>query len=264
MELKTLWLGLVLSLAAFAVKTGLGWAYLWQTGRPRRPIMRFMMDLGVVALYGAVFAAVAWLVTEINLLAHYKILLPLWQHGLLLHWLTALMLSIWGFYLLRRGAGESCPGHSRGWLALVIPCPVCLSVILMSAATLGLYFPEKVIPAVAALFAAFMLIAALGGALSMLLKTLKTPSSEVSEGPTEAPSAENNLGLVMLMVAAYFILSALITPKFSELGRVYRIAAYADASRGSQLGPRLYVIGTVVLLVAAGFLAAKKRYGKSI
>jgi len=32
MELKTLWLGLVLSLAAFAVKTGLGWAYLWQAG----------------------------------------------------------------------------------------------------------------------------------------------------------------------------------------------------------------------------------------
>ena len=259
MELKTLWLGLVLSLAAFAVKTGLGWAYLWQTGRPRRPIIRFMADLGVVALYGAVFAAVAWLVTEINLLAHYEILLHLWQHGFLLHWLTALMLSIWGFFLLRRGTGESCRGQSRGWLALVIPCPVCLSVILMSAAAIGLYFPEKIIPAVSALFAAFMLIAALGGSLTMLLKTR---SADASKSPVNAPSAENNLGLVMLMAAACFMLSALITPQFSELGRVYRIAAYADSGREGPLGPRLYVIGAVVLLAFAGFLAAKKRCGK--
>jgi len=344
MELKTLWLGLVLSLAAFAVKTGLGWAYLWQAGRLR---LRLAACLGILILYGAVFAALAFLVTKINLLANSATLLPLWQHGVILHWLTALMLCLWGLILLRRGgeagrdhgrechsrgwlgqndaslsadssfchfdqrekfpeeqialrcahrndrteqsaviasgAKQSCRGvldcfvalllamthslrsvqapqsklkthrndgldRSAGWLALVLPCPVCLSVILMSTATLVVSFPEQAALATTALFAAFMLIAALGGVLALILKT------------TGSGSAENNLGLAMLMVAAYFMLTALIAPHFSELGRIYRIAAYAaDGRTAAQPGSQLLVAGTIGLLFMAGFLVAKKR-----
>ena len=36
MELKTLWLGLLVSAGAFAVKTGLGWGHALAGGRPGR------------------------------------------------------------------------------------------------------------------------------------------------------------------------------------------------------------------------------------
>jgi predicted transporter len=256
MELKTLWLGLVLSLAAFAIKTGLGWAYIWRAGGRGR---RWAAACGVFALYGALFTAVAALVAKINLLAHYETLLPLWRHGLYLHWLTALMLCLWGLILLRRSggapSGADCHAPSRGWLALVIPCPVCLSVILMSVATMGLYFPEKAAPATAAMFAAFMLIAALGGGLALALTTGKG-------SPLGGAAPENTLGLAMLLVAAYFMLSALIAPQFSELGRVYRISAFAADMRAAQPGPRLLTTGAIGLLLLTGFLAANFFRGK--
>jgi predicted transporter len=136
----------------------------------------------------------------------------------------------------------------------------------MSTATLVIYFPEKAALAVAALFGAFMLIAAVGGGLAIIIQTSQKTGllrSARNDGAEEgAASPENNLGLAMLMVAAYFMLSALITPQFSELGRVYRISAYAASARETQqLGPRLFTVGAIGLLFLAGFLAAKKPRG---
>ncbi|MCL2029510.1 MAG: DUF2162 domain-containing protein [Deltaproteobacteria bacterium] len=256
MELKTLWLGLVISLGAFAVKTGLGWAYALAVGRLRQ---RLLASLAVIFCYAALFGLVFLVISKINLLAHYETLLPLWRHGFLLHWLTALMLLAWGLILLGRGADASCgAAPSRGWLALVIPCPVCLSVILMSAAVLNLYFPEQAPAAIAALFLAFMTIAALAAFLARAGACAVRPASA---GTNSAP-LEANLGLTMLLVALYFMLSALISPQFAELGRVYRISAYPAGGQDAQLGPRLFTLGAIGLVFITGFLAAKKRCGK--
>ena len=246
MELKTLWLGLVLSMAAFAVKTGLGWAYLWRAGRPKK---RLAASLFILGMYAAIFAAVAFFVSKINLLAHYGTLTPLWKNGVTLHWLVAIMLFIWGLILLRR-CEDNCHSPSRGWLTLVIPCPVCLSVILISAASLVFYFPDEAFAATAGLFVAFMSIAALGGMI--MIVTTRGGSG----------SAKSALGLAMLMMAAYFTLSALIAPQFAELSRVYRISAYAVDHQDSQLWPKLLTTGGILLLMSAGFFRARKHFGR--
>ena len=247
MELKTLWLGLVLSMAAFAVKTGLGWAYLWQGSRAGK---RLGISAAVVALYAVVFAALAFLVSRINLLAHYETLSPLWRNGVTLHWLTAIMLLLWGIVLLRRPADARCHSTCRGWLALVIPCPVCLSVILMATAALHLYFPEHFSLATAGLFLAFMLIASVGGLATIL------------NAHTRRGSAESALGMSMLMMAAYFMLSALIAPQFAELGRVYRLSAYAADGGTGDILPKVLTVVAILVLFAIGFVAGKKRIEK--
>ena len=247
MELKTLWLGLLVSCGTFAVKTGLGWAYAASAGRAR-----VLTSLAVISSYAGLFALVWLVVSKINLLAHYETLLPLWRQGFLLHWLTAAMLLIWGVFLLRRPAGQGCHSSSRGWLALVIPCPVCLSLILMSAATLNLYFPEQALGATAALFLAFMAIAALAAALAR------------RGAGRQGEVLEADLGLAMMLVALYFILSALLFPQFTEVRRVYRLTAYAAEGQTVNRLAQAATLGITLAILAAGFFGARRNFKRPL
>ena len=248
MELKTLWLGLLVSAGAFAVKTGLGWGHALAAGRPGR---RLTLSLAVIFSYAALFTLVFLVVSRINLLAHYETLLPLWRQGFLLHWLTAVMLFAWGIFLLRRPAEGCAAASSRGWLALVIPCPVCLSVILMSAATLNLYFPEEAPAATAALFLAFMALAGLA-------------AFSARAGARDLAGATASLGLAMILVALYFMLSALILPQFTEVGRVYRLSAYAAQGAAVSRPLQALTLGITLALLALGFFRAKRNFRKTV
>jgi predicted transporter len=268
-ELKSLWLGLLVSMLAFSVKTGLGWSYLWLKCPPKR---RVYATLGVMALYLALFGGVLALVTRINLLAHYELLAPLWQGGITLHWLVAAFLLLWGLILLRSGGEESAagvtasgglpsgadccatppadpcctPNSSKGWLALVVPCPVCLSIILMALGGLVLYFPENAAVATGLLYLAFLGVAGVAG-LAMIL----------GRG-SDAEPLEHTLGLVMILIASYFILSALVMPQFSSVGRVYRIASYTkEDTLQWGTGPAVLLTALAALL-ALGFLRGRR------
>lgn len=236
MELKTLWLGILLSLAAFAVKAGVGWGYLWTaTTRGKRVAASALLLASYVLLFSAVFL----FVRRVNLVARLDLFLPLWRHGVTLHWVVSLLLFVWGLLLLRRGT--SC-AHSRGWLALVIPCPVCLCVVLVSVSLLSLYFPEESTAAMFALFAAFAGIAAASG-----IATIRSSGMD-------GDRAESTLGVAMMLVSSYFVVSALVAPTFAEIGRVYRLLAYASETRTAVTNGLLATFGAVLLVALAGFV----------
>jgi predicted transporter len=90
-------MGLLVAVLAFAVKTGLGWAYLWQT---RRRGEKLWPTLAVPLLYALLFALVLFLVKKIDLLSNYQVIEPLWRGGQTIHWLIALLMFAWGIILL--------------------------------------------------------------------------------------------------------------------------------------------------------------------
>ena len=249
MELKTLWLGLVISMGAFAVKTGLGWAYLWLKCPPNRKLPATSLFLG---LYALLFAFVYLFVARVNIMAHYELLMPLWQGGVTMHWLIAAFLLLWGLILLKSPDAGREGRRSRGWLALVIPCPVCLSVVLMSSAGLALYFPGQALAATVGLFAIFAALAAASGLITIMSRSNGHGSLEAS------------LGLAMIMMAIYFMVSALVTPQFSDLSKVYRLAAYADESRR----PDTWIMGSTLaalfFLASLGFAWERQKLKKRI
>lgn len=251
MELKTLWLGLVMSLAAFAVKTGLGWAYLWSAAPPGR---KAAASAAVAGLYVLAFTGIYLLAARVDLLANYEIFEPLWRHGFTLHWLAAALLSVWGFLLLRQKPAEDCcpRPRTRGWLALVIPCPVCLSVTLMALAGLILYFPDDAPLAAAALGGAFLLLALAAG-----LVMLK------GRARAAAGSAENALGLAMMLMAAYFAVSALVLPQFAEVSKVYRLSGYAAADQGGDLAGQLKILAAVLALAGGAFGLTRRKLAQA-
>jgi predicted transporter len=159
---------------------------------------------------------------------------------------------IWGFYLLgaRRPkcgsneAGENGGRKSRAWLALVVPCPVCASVVLLSASCLTLYFPGEAAVSVASLYAGFLALAGVSGFATFSAKT-------------EKKGEESSLGIAMILVSSYFVISALVIPQFSEAGRIYRMADYSRSDSGTDMRTQLSAFAVLFALFAAGFLAKK-------
>jgi predicted transporter len=251
MELRSLIMGLLVAVLAFAVKTGLGWAYLWQRRGPGRRLFPTVM---VVALYALVFALVLGLVRKIDLLSSYSLVEPLWRGGQTLHWVVAGLLFGWGLWLTGRGgvAGEGCPAPggpkgSLGFLALVIPCPVCLSVLIMALACLDLYFPSQAILGAAMVFMGFVLVAAAAGLLLIL--------GHWGQGD----GLERSLGQAMALIASYFMVSALVLPQFGQIGRIYRLASYAGDVRVGQAAGGWWVLFSIVSLALLGFAVGRRK-----
>lgn len=248
MELKTLFLGLVMSVVAFAVKTGLGWGHVLSVGGIAR---RALLSLAMVLGYGIFFFVIYLVVIRVDVLRHYDAFAPLWQNGTLLHWLMALFILVWAIVLLRKREEEPedacCRGSKdRGWLAMAIPCPVCLTVVLLSESALCLYFPERAAWAVFLLYLAFMGIAAASAALAALGRRA------AGVGRREA------LGLSMLFVAGYFLLFALAAPQFADVRRIYGIASRGGIERGgSDWWETVCIAVCVGVLFISGFVVAR-------
>lgn len=138
MEIKSLFLGLIFSLANFAVKSGAGLSYLFRkTGGMAG---RLRVIAGFVVGYGLVFGLAWLLVSRVELLAHLDTVMSVFKNGMTLHFLLATLLLVWGAGLLKKKPGGS--ENSRGWLALALPCPVCFSVILFTGSLLHNLLPD--------------------------------------------------------------------------------------------------------------------------
>jgi len=131
---------------------------------------------------------------------------------MLVHMVMAALMAIWGVVLLKRHHAHAAT--SRGWLLLVLPCPVCATVILFSAAFFVSLFPDGRGWVIPGLYMAFVVISLLAmGGVHLLRRRRAQPS-------------EAFLGGAMLLMAAYFILSVTVMPQFADLDSVYRLAHY--------------------------------------
>ena len=196
MELKTLIFGLFISTAAFALKSGGGLAYLFlrSSGGGRKA----MISATFAAGYGAVFAIAALMLMHVDFAMHLERLQTLFKSGMTLHVILAFFLIIWGIILLKQDANveeakdaketQNASRPTKTWMALVIPCPVCFSVILLSCSFVHALYPDE--PMVFfGLYAAFVLMT-LMVAVVMEGVIRKTTTTETEETKTEETKAE--------------------------------------------------------------------------
>lgn len=227
MELKSLCFGLAFTMGVFAVKSGAGIAYL--LGRR----VGWRNRLGIISIfsvgYGLVFLLV-WLVAgRMRILDHLQTLMHLFQGGMIMHCLFTVLLCIWGIILL---AGRRRNNESRGWLMLVAPCPVCLSVFFCCAVLLENVlhdFPYVMF----LLYCGFVVTSCLTAVVLFNLK--------------RDPVPEFMLGNIMVFAALYFLLTLIIVPHFNDIGRIYRLSLGRDFSASKE---QLQVL---LLLLGAAF-----------
>ncbi len=246
-ELGSLLLGILLSAGIFAIKTGIGLQYA--LSRETRLWMRLTVCVASFCLYGLLFAAsVLWL-RKTDIPTYFHATQAFLQGGLLLHFIVAFLMLSWGIALLRsREAGRT---KTLGWLVLVVPCPVCATVVVLSLALLMAYLPQAVLGPALSLYAGFVGL----GVLSMLLVKEWIRVSKTSP--------EHSLGLAMVVLAAYFLLSVLIMPHFTGLEEVFRLAVHSHGSHEVNPLTGLAIAGVQGMLFAAGYLKMRGNMRRS-
>jgi predicted transporter len=137
-----------------------------------------------------------------------------------------------------------------GWLALIVPCPVCVTVIFFTLAFLISFFPDAVV--LTTLFA-------YGGFI--VLHTLTIVGLKVLTRKSASPP-ELTLGGAMFIVAVYFLLSVFIMPQFSDLDKIYRLAAYQAQEQVVDSRHLVYTFFALGICFFLGFLFKKLKKGK--
>lgn len=185
-----LWIGGTLfSLGIFAVKVGTGLGY-GQVGRKG-----ILLTLG---LYLALFELIALLADRLL-----KILEPVLRGGPWLHGVMALGMILWGLSIIMRSGKTSTPASS---MALLIPCPVCLSAMTFS--TWAALQTLPLLPWGVGLV--------MGGVFSVMTLLVMAAVRARSQR-TSTPS----LGLAMITIGLYFIASLFLPGKVEQAKGMY-------------------------------------------
>jgi predicted transporter len=243
-EYKSLLMGIIFSTSVFAVKSGLGLYYLM---RRKKTIPAAIL---ILALFGAaylvVFWGAFWFITHINLLAHLESAQSFLKFGMMLHFCMALLMTIWGGSLLKKA---HLGAHRFGWVPMVVPCPVCMTAILLSLSFTLAAFPESGARSVFSLFGLF------AGVGLMAAVSMRWIEKWISTTP------ETILGAAMITIGAYFFLSVIGLPHVGELDEVYRLADNAAATPVQPLSAFLIAWGccAAVFLIGYGLMSRKIR-----
>jgi predicted transporter len=250
MEFKSLVLGLVFGLGVFAVKSGIGLgALIGAIDQPRR---RRLAALGHLLAYLILFGLGALLLRQISLVDYFPRVQSLFRVGTTLHLLLAVALGGWGLALLF-GHRTKTGWQRRGWLLLSLPCPVCATVIVLETALVMQFFPHRALLAVAAMATGFVSVQFLTALV--LRRGLRQTGKEEGGG-------ERTLGLLMVLLSAYFVLAACLMPQFAQIDRIYRLCGAGDGFRGE--GNQLLVTLFAMAAVAGVGMVLRLRHMKRI
>jgi len=243
MELKSLFLGLVFTIGVFAIKSGIGLHYFLIQRRKLMPKLIFLSLYCLV--YLLIFVLSSHILQRINIIHYFEIVQGFLKSGMFIHILMAGGLVIWGIVLLK---GENGPEKRNfAWLALIIPCPVCIMVIFFSAAFFLSCFPDSGYPVVLGAYLLFMAI------------VITTLISMKLWGIRSSLASESTLGAAMLIIAVYFFLSVIIMPQFSDLSKIYRLAAYHSGAESINARDILLLYSLMTTLFSAGFWAMRRK-----
>lgn len=243
MELKTLFIGIVFAMGIFAVKSGVGIHYLLTLKEKGTRRVTFLILYALVYLF--LFLSCAYVIHRINIIQYFETIQKFLEYGMVLHVLMAAGLLIWGVLLLR-GSGKSAQGK-HAWIALMVPCPVCITVIFLSLSFLISYFPEAVHLAAFSAYLAFMGIVM----ATIIIMTLWRYSAR------SAP--ESTMGTAMVLIAIYFLLSIIVLPQFGNVGRIYRLAAYQGETQMVGSSELLLLTSVITAFFVWGFIRMTKK-----
>lgn len=240
MEWKSLILGLTMAFSVFALKSGAGLFYVVDTCRSasRRWVYRGVYS----ASYLILFAFAYYSLTRLDIIDHVEIFQNLTEAAMGIHVLMAAGFLFWAIQLLRTVQRNHIkPSWNRAWITLIIPCPVCLTVIVLTTALLISLFPER---AWYSTFGGYALFVIISLSASFVIQFIKN---------RRQLSAESILGGAMLFTAAYFILSVLLIPHWSDLDKVYRIASVQAEKSVTDAQLAIEAVIVVVVLFLLGF-----------
>jgi len=209
MELKSLLLGILMAVFIFSIKSGVGMYYLMTNMKTWRG--RGGAFLLSALSYGMLFLGSFHLFRFLKHVVLFPFFARIIRIGMPLHFALAFGMMVWSVLLLK---GTASHKHSRAFWLLVVPCPVCLTVILLITAFMMSYFPKNGGELLILTFGIYLLVQA---GIVLILFSVQS-AGRLDPGRV--------LGWGMLLIASYFVLTVLVAPQIGGLDKIYRIAMY--------------------------------------
>ncbi|MCK5164493.1 MAG: hypothetical protein KAQ72_12280 [Desulfobacula sp.] len=248
MELKSLCLGIFFSTGIFAFKSGIGLFYFYR--QKHGIILRALLILIYCISYFILFIFIKSVVEWMDISLFFEKISKMIKNGVLIHFSMALLMLIWGIVLLK---GNNLGKIKKlGWVTLIFPCPVCVTSIFISMVFLLSYFPDSKNLVILSVYSAFLAAAFTAIPIMAFLEK----KSDQSPGSI--------LGFAMVIIALYFVFSAVIMPQFGDIDKIYRLAAY----KGDLVKMQTHFIIAYILIITgffiSGFFIMNKKINRTL
>lgn len=239
--LHQLWItGILVAFSVFGIKVGLGLGVQLYNSSIS-PARKTAFLAGSLLVYLLLFFAAYYLISRFNLFNYLDHLLNMLRYGMLIHFALALGLFIWGARLLLANPQEERRLPLRASLLLILPCPVCATVILLNLTLAISLLDLSPLTTTLTLFGLFSAIILFTCVLIFLFRR------QISSAPAF-------LGQSMVMIALYFLLTVIIAPLVPEIKAAYAMAA-SNLSIGRLDYMPVAILTTLVIFTAGlGFI----------
>ncbi len=202
--------------------------------------------ISLAFLYGILAFLTGILLKVFNAPDYFQFFQKFMFHGILLHIFLSLGLFAWGIYIIKSST-PLYPPLARGELKggsyiLMLPCPVCLSSMLLSTSIISAIIGISVIKASALISVIFIAVIPTSALLSRYLNPIM-------------------VGFSMLMLGLYFVVSILFVPLYSQYKGISGLTQ-SVVKVGLSLEKLILVLGIALLLFVAGYLKTRKEMKK--
>ena len=232
--------GILFSIVVFAGKAGL------VAGSVN---MKVRWIVGLAVLYGVISILIGVILRIINPLDYFEFFQKFMSQGVIVHLLFSIGLMAWGLYIMQRASGKGGEAHSRAGYILMLPCPVCMSAMLLSCSVFSALTgvdPIKTGVMMAAVFIVVILAVALC-ARYLVREDHKNRNGHLT------------LGFILTMAGLYFAVSIIVIPVYS---RVKALIEADSMTGGADISPEKTtgLLGAVLAAVLWGFITNYRKY----